>query len=265
MAFGSLSHSTVIIHGKRYPHDAPSPLVRYPGAALWVVTNAVPRYWDGHLPGWTEAFNVHPDNMIPEQTHEWYRSLPIDRPVWLKAERSDVPASRRFPMAELRERFPREPFGCTDDAVIALAIARGARRIVLDGIGTTDDPLFQYLHRTLWHWIGYARGAGIDVVVNEPSCFATRDLYGYDRLGHAEMAAFNAAWESGTQTANYLGPLCALLDRLATTSTLSPLYAESVKVAARAYFREQKYPQHDDNGGNRHGTQDLQAQGNRSA
>ena len=242
MAFGSLSHRTVIIHGKSL--DGSNPLVHFPGAELWVVTNAVPRYWAGNLPGWTEAFNIHPDEYIDPQTLDWYRSLEDDgRPVWLQSKRADIRPSREFPMMALRDMFPSDPFGCTDDAVIAFAIARGATTIVLDGIGTTDDPLFQFLHRTVWNWIGRARGMGIEVIVREPSCFSIgkrKEIYGYDRLGHAEMRAFVAAWNDGTKAADWLSPLESLLHRLATTSTLSPIYASSVLESARAYFREGK-------------------------
>lgn len=236
MVFPSLRSDTIVIHGKRWPADAAHPLTRYPGAELWVVTNAVPRYWDGKLEGWTQAFNVHPFDAIPEATMEWYRGLSPDRPVWLKARRNDVLASRRFPLDLLRAQFPREPFGCTDDHVMAFAIAHGPKRIVLDGIGTTDDPLFQYLHRTLWHWIGYARGAGIDVAINAPSCFAMTEAYGYDRLGHAEMAAFNRAWGTSKTDTSAFRPLERFLKHLSTTSTLNPIYADSVIEAARSYF-----------------------------
>jgi hypothetical protein len=57
----------------------------------------------------------------------------------------------------------------------------GFQRIVLNGIGTRMEPTYQYAHKGILYWIGFARGRGVEVLIEGPSCYAEPEkVYGYE-------------------------------------------------------------------------------------
>jgi hypothetical protein len=211
----------VIIHGAKVDGDD-----RYPKygrqAELWGCTRANTRSWGGRLKDWDRWFDVHPLVKtkdfagIPERRPEawrWYCAQDGTRPIYLQApeahqvsqslaqQRFDlVPGAVRFPIAQvqqafaLRERWaapvgPTSMFYCQVGMMIAFAIHEGADTIVLNGIGQPRHEHHQHLHRDIGYWMGYARGRGIDVVIDGTSTFLQPDyLYAYDKHHFAELA-----------------------------------------------------------------------------
>lgn len=223
---------TVIIHGKRIDR---APFTGRPDADLFGVTGCNVRYWQGKLK-FSAWFDLHDPSHWSDESLEWMKAQ--ERPIYLRDVHPDIPTSERYPIEAIQTRFPDAPFGCTDDYLIAFAITAGYDHIVLNGIGTTDDPLFQYLHRSLWYWIGFARGLGVTVEIDDPSCYCPRLRYGYDRLGYEEMEAFARAWEKGRPD-RAIQPLRDLIQRLATTSTMNPVCAEQMIVSLESHFKSE--------------------------
>jgi len=185
---------TVIIHGKRVSDL--SPKWRWPSAELWGVTRCNVLYWRETLPDWDRWFDIHP--VHPEPHHrgilekrpeawDWYMRQRGGRPIYLREAHPDIPDSVAFPRAAVEhflqpyfDGYPTQ-FTVSLDWMIPFAMMLGFQRIVLNGIGTRFDPDFQYEHMGIWHWIGFARGMGIDLIIEGPSCYRQPEkVYGYE-------------------------------------------------------------------------------------
>lgn len=224
---------TVIIHGKRA--SAESPREGRPECDLWGVTRANTKFWGARLTDWTEWFDIHPLTTagrfpgIPErrpETWRWFVAQDGTRPIWLMdpaiatdpvlATRlfADVRGARIFPVAELQAAFPvlenwkgtPEPcrmFLCQVGYMIAFALMRGYKRIVLNGIGMTGNVEHLHIHRDTLYWIGVARGMGVDVIVEHASSYRMPEkIYSYGELKYDELAEARKQ-ASGPQLADY--------------------------------------------------------------
>lgn len=185
---------TVIIHGKRVSDL--SPKWTWPNAELWGVTRCNVLYWRETLPDWDRWFDIHP--LHPEPHHrgilekrpeawDWYTRQRGGRPIYLIETHPDVPDSVAFPRKDVEaflqpyfDGYPSQ-FTVSVDWMIPFAIMLGFQRIVLNGIGTRFEPDFQYAHQGIWHWIGFARGMGVEVLIEGPSCYRMPEkVYGYE-------------------------------------------------------------------------------------
>lgn len=185
---------TVILHGKRVSEL--SPKHRWPSAELWGVTRCNVVYWRESLKDWDRWFDLHP--VHPTSFHkgilakrpeawDWYTRQRGGKPIYLLETHPDVPDSARFPREAVQAYFAEDfdgecsQFTVSVDWMIALAIMEGYQRIVLNGIGTRFEPDFQYAHQGIWHWVGFARGRGVQVVIDAPSCYRQPErVYGYE-------------------------------------------------------------------------------------
>jgi hypothetical protein len=205
---------TVIIHGIRITKELVSPRAGRSYADLWGLTRCNQKYWGGRLTDWTEWFDMHPLESSGEwlgirarrpEAWAWYAEQEKGRPIWMAAHHPQIAASQRFPLEALQQHFPVvqdlaigvEPcrqFTCMLDYVIAFAIYRGYRRIVLNGIGFATDAGHQFVHRGILYWIGFARGLGVEVLVDAPSVYRMPEqLYGYERFGFDELRQIRRA------------------------------------------------------------------------
>jgi hypothetical protein len=184
---------TVIIHGKRVSEM--SPKWQWPNAELWGVTRCNVLYWRETLPDWDRWFDLHPVQPAPHhrgilekrpEAWDWYQRQTGGRPIYLIDTDPSIPDSVAFPRDAVQRAFPEFGDLCTQftvsvDWLIAFALMEGFERIVLNGIGTRFDPDFQYEHMGIWHWLGFARGRGVDVVIEGPSCYhQPQKVYGYE-------------------------------------------------------------------------------------
>lgn len=235
----------VIFHGVRSSQASPRD-----GRAdheLWCVTRANAgmagaRCWNGELTDWTRWFDLHsfePHGRWPGlkasrgETLAWYAQEPAGgRPIYMIDRHPDVPASVRYPIEDVRmvhghNDEPTSFFGCMIDYLFGLALMEGFDRIVLNGVGMSHDAGHALLHRTILYWMGYARGRGVDVVVEGDSCYANANqrLYGYDRFGYEELDALTEflRWDRVERTAE-AAPFLALADDWEARARLSPLH-----------------------------------------
>jgi hypothetical protein len=179
---------TVIIHGKKVTHS--SPRDRWPGAELWGVTRCNVVFWHESLANWSRWFDIHPVQSAPHhrgilakrpEAWAWYRKQDTTRPIYLLEPHPDVPASVAFPRQWVQDTLKTSRFTVSVDWMIGLALCEGFERIVLNGIGTRFEADYQFAHQGILYWIGRAQGAGVDVVIEGPSCYAEPALvYGYE-------------------------------------------------------------------------------------
>lgn len=179
---------TVIIHGKRVSEQ--SPKLRWPSAQLWGVTRCNVLYWRETLTDWDRWFDLHPVEATDHhrgikakrmEAWEWYTRQDTTRPIYLLDVHPDVPASSRFPRELVQETLQTSRFTVSVDWLIGLALCEGFERIVLNGIGTRFEADFQYAHQGILYWLGRAQGAGVDLVIEGPSCYREPEkVYGYE-------------------------------------------------------------------------------------
>lgn len=204
---------TVIMLGKRT--SSVSPRQGWPDAELWGVTqsNQMNEKKFGPITDWTQWWNLHPLHPTPffpsiEQRHPktwaWYASLPAnDRPVVMQDVDPRIPASVRFPLERVRAAFPifddaqqteaRIMATCQVDLMMAFALLDGYQHIILDGHGVSTKPEHMVAHRGIQYWVGFARGAGVQVTVREPSWYrAPEKVYAYEVAGYQIPGAMTA-------------------------------------------------------------------------
>ncbi len=205
-----LDKRTVIIHGKRVSDL--SPRHGRPECDLWGVTRGNDHFWGEQLVDWTEWYDVHPlvpmgpFAGIPERrpaTWDWYKKQDGTRPIYLMRPTSpreqdlfnQVPGAVPFPIEDLMDGFPIAGAPCTwflcqVGMMIAKAIFNEYERIILNGVGVSFRVDFQHIHRDTLYWIAFARGIGIDVVVEGPSTYhAPQQIYAYGKLSYDDLAA----------------------------------------------------------------------------
>jgi len=199
---------TVIIHGVRITKELVSPRTGREYADLWGLTRCNVKFWQGRLLDWSEWWDLHPLETVGEWqgirerrplAWEWYRDQGPGRPIWMAKQHPQISGSRTFDLARVQREFalvenlerglePCRQFTCMLDFVIADAIVRGYRRIILNGIGFATDVGHQFVHRGILYWIGFARGRGLEVLVDEPSVYQMpREIYAYERFGFDEL------------------------------------------------------------------------------
>lgn len=179
---------TVIIHGKKITPE--SPKGRWPGSELWGVGRCNTFYWHQTLLDWDRWFDLHPVERTPHHkgikvmradAWAWYCKQDTSRPIYLLEPHADCPASVAFPRKRVQTTLQTTRFTSSAEFLIALAMIEGFQRIVLNGIGTRTEPDYQFAHKGILYWIGRAEGAGIEVVIDQPSVFAEPEkVYGYE-------------------------------------------------------------------------------------
>ena len=180
--------TTVILHGKRVTEL--SPRGRWPGAELWGFGRCNTFYWHQTLTDWTRWSDLHPVERTPHHkgikvmradSWAWYRRQDRTRPIYLLETHPDCPASVAFPRERVQDMLRTTRFTTSADWMIGLALCEGFQRIVLNGMGTRSEADYQYAHKGILYWLGRAEGAGVEVVVEGPSCYhVPTQVYGYE-------------------------------------------------------------------------------------
>jgi hypothetical protein len=118
-----------------------------------------------------------------EKHIEDLKKFPI--PVYMQQVHADIPASVRFPKDEIIDALDSRYWTNCPAWMLGMAIVMGFETIWLIGVDMAQDSEY-YTQRTCCeHWLGYARGKGIDVWVPEDSdLLKSMGLYGYDDEGN---------------------------------------------------------------------------------
>lgn len=221
----------IIIHGKRITTESPRK-GREETHELAGVTRANAKFWNGQLFDWTEWWDVHPLVAsgkfagIPERRPEafdWMKRQDGKRPIYLQdpqdlSPTSDkrlaeerfamVPGAVRYNLREVMDKLKlpdgREEtmFGCMVGHMFAHILCREQHdTIVLNGIGMVDNIPYEHLHRQIYYWIGYARGRGVNVIVEGNSTYKQPNkIYAYDgQFGYEEYEKAQRDVERGNK------------------------------------------------------------------
>jgi hypothetical protein len=202
-------NSTVIIHGVKVSDL--SPRHGRPECDLWGVTRCNVKYWGGKLDDWTAWHEYHPlvgsrqcEQLSTRRPDNWEWMCRQDgsRPIYLHDPKlahhparakeffDMVPGATVFPLEDVREAFPvngeqNRHFDCQLGLMMAFALYLGYERIILNGIGTRGAEMIMATHITTLYWIGFARGAGVDVIVEGPSIYQQpAKIYIFDDLAY---------------------------------------------------------------------------------
>ena len=97
---------------------------------------------------------------------------------------NDIPTSIEFPLDEM-------PFKYAESSIaymIWYAYREGADEIELFGVNMSNFDEYHEQLKSADYWVGYVRGKGVKVTVNEPTaiCKGYRGLYGYDFVDPAD-------------------------------------------------------------------------------
>lgn len=87
-----------------------------------------------------------------------------------------------YPLWEIIDQFKTDYFTCTVAYMIAYAIYTGVERITMYGIDMATDKEYLTAQRPcVEHWVGFARGRGIQIIIHPWSLVCrTQKLYGYE-------------------------------------------------------------------------------------
>lgn len=192
-----MASKSVIFLGFR--HTVESPRLRFPEAEMWGQSTGI-RTWEYQLQDWSRWFDVHtfgPQvgypgiNLLRPDIVNWYVKQGPERPIYFAEDIQGIRAARKYPIEEMKARFPKSigRYGCQLDFMFALALSEGFDRIIMYGNGQpyVSDPesviarkWFQKHGSALW-WIGKAEDMGVEVVFDGPCMYRPFDGdYGYD-------------------------------------------------------------------------------------
>lgn len=172
-----------------------------PSWEIWTLGDLVPL---GQARRWTRHFELHPLHWIEAQNPDYYAWLQAQagQPIYLCHPAPEIiPAGVPYPLDDVLRRF--HPFRYFTNSVswmIALAIAAGAATIGVWGVdmalmgGQLDGNAEYRSQRPSCEWLlGYAMGAGIEVVVpDESDLLKSPALYGFGHFGNP----MRRKWES---------------------------------------------------------------------
>ncbi len=104
-------------------------------------------------------------------------------PMMCLNEHDDIPTSMEFPIEDMFPKYSESSISY----MVWYAIHIGATEIELYGIMMAAFDEYHEQLKSVEYWIGYARGKGIKVTINEPTaiCKGRQGLYGYDFMNPA--------------------------------------------------------------------------------
>ena len=149
-----------------------------------------------HIPRAERWFDIHTnyDEHVVEGTDHigWLEKCPI--PVYMNEYRKQYQTSVRYPIEGVIEFFGRDYFTSTIAFMIALAIYEGFEVIDVYGVDLIVGTEWETQRQCAEYYIGWARGAGIEVHIPAASSLLTqRFRYGYqvdsnDLIGAQDFA-----------------------------------------------------------------------------
>ncbi len=163
---------------------------------IWTLSDMVPA---GLAPRFTRHFEIHPFDWLSqgqEEYFDWLRAI-SDAPIYVRSEleAKQLPAGVALPVDEMVAKYGRY-FTNTVSWMIATAIESGAKEIGLWGIDMAQEPEYKAQRPSCEYFLGWARGAGIKVVIPAQSdLLKSARLYGIDTDG----GELREKWKARTQ------------------------------------------------------------------
>lgn len=155
------------------------------------VVNAIPQGIASRL------FDPHPlhcatSNPCKNGFKDYYAWLQSQgTPIFMEEQYPEIPAALRFPLEVHQTLWPGVPFGSTTAYMVAQALYEGVTHLGCWGIHYDKGRDYQDQRANAEHWLGIARGAGVQIVIPQesPLCHEPRELYGYESHSTPEKYA----------------------------------------------------------------------------
>ena len=134
--------------------------------------------FDMHKIGETEYLEGLTDQWKYEQGKIFEYVTENNIPLVTLKKLDNIPNSIEFPLDKMHLKYCE----CSIVYMIVYAILEGATEIDMYGVVLEVGDEYTVQRKSVEYWIGYARGKGIEVTINEPTklCKGERGLYGYD-------------------------------------------------------------------------------------
>jgi hypothetical protein len=115
-------------------------------------------------------FDLHPEHCFTKERKngfkDYYKWLQrLRTPVMMQQTYEAVPASKRYPLEQVRQEFPGLTFGGHVAYMIALALIRGVTHIGLWGCEYSGKSEYALQRGNCQMWIGIAIGRGVQIIV----------------------------------------------------------------------------------------------------
>jgi len=126
------------------------------------------------VPKTTRWFQIHSRRSYDQTVgrdhshHEWMANQKDQFLIYMQEKQPDIPMSVKFPKDEILQMFGRY-FTNSISWEIALAIAEGFKEIHIYGVDMATDDEHAFERPSVEYFCGWARGAGINLVIPEKS------------------------------------------------------------------------------------------------
>jgi hypothetical protein len=173
-------------HWKMAPFD--NPAVTIWGIQQWLHIERLPRA--------DAIFEVHAKRAVWERVEcpgyppylSWLQQ-PHVFPIYMRHKYAEFPASVKYPLKEVCDAYFQNLYHGKDKVgrfftstiayMFALALYQGFERIEMYGVEMQVEQ-YQYQRDSIFWWMGFANGLGVEVVVPENSDLFLNNLYGED-------------------------------------------------------------------------------------
>jgi hypothetical protein len=144
-------------------------------------------------PRYDRVFDIHSDESIlnritRKEGFSHFEGLKrLKKPVYMQRVWPEIPASVRFPLAEIIKEYHIPAMGdkifltCSVAHMLALAIYEGFEEITLLGIDQAIDTEYEVEMPSVLYWLGVAAGKGIKINISDHSpLLKGYYIYGYE-------------------------------------------------------------------------------------
>lgn len=165
---------------------------------IWTLSDLVPRR---QVPRWDRHFEIHPLSWFEHRGDDyfsWLCSVPADaQPIYMHQADPRIPAAKPFPLHEILRAFgPYQYFTNTVSWMTAFAILEGAKQIGIFGVDMAQEKEYKAQRPSCEWLIGWAQGAGIDVIIPPQSDLLKATLlYGFQ----TDAGMMREKWQARTR------------------------------------------------------------------
>jgi hypothetical protein len=209
-----------------------------PSWEVWAANEYAGPQFKGFIKHYERWLQIHTEDIFRrtgnwnDRDHlKWLQEFPTDKPLYMQKHYDDIPASVRFPLDEIKQRFGLDArttfFGCTATHSLALALYLGAGTVGMWGVEANSQTEYGSERDSLSFWLGVAKGMGVEIVLPDECTLlgAGRFVYGYEGLTGIKAATLQKRLEVHTKaTEAAAAKLTAAIEikRLALEATHGP-------------------------------------------
>ena len=224
-----------------------------PSWEVWAANEYAGPQFRGFIKHYERWLQIHTEDIFRRANNwndsghlKWLQEFPADKPLYMQKHYDDIPASVRFPLDEIKERFGLDSrttfFGCTAAHSLALALYLGAKTVGMWGVEANSQTEYGNERDSLSFWLGVAKGMGVEIVLPEECTLlgTGRAVYGYEGLTGIRASTLQKRLEVHTKaTEEAAVKLTEAIEakRLALEATHGPKNASANRAVWEAHLR----------------------------